>query len=511
MIGKQVQGTSFRGVLRYLHEKEGAERLGGNMVGENPRTLASEFRKSRQKNRRLQKVVYHASLSLPKTESLDNSIWLQIAQDYLNGMGFQGCQYVVYRHTDQDHDHIHVVASRIHMETGKTVSDSWNYSRSEKVIRQLEQAYQLETVVPSWEQEQRASTTGECRLMERTGKINVRKCLHTLLDELAVPQPQMPQVIEQLQQRGVSVKVWFTSTDQARGISYGMNGVAFSGSKLGKAYTFPGLQKYRGVEYKPERDNPLIQELMERDVSELQLDEVMPIEKEMAIRALHRESNAATKTISEPETHEDKQPEVIPHLDHECLAEEPEREKKRQKGVQIFAMGDLVQMYGTSLDEGDRPTSFSTSTPSTMSDRPTPSNQQQPLPTPLDAPQDCIELPPSNSEPIGEQTPVPSQVRSAPLSKKQRYQQLWERYSQTVQVSNLVKKDGIVARQAFQDGVNRKDISLMLVAGSSYVKELDERRGRAISNNYVNRIAENITGQSQRQLVQKRRVRELER
>jgi len=41
MISNQVKGTSFSGVLNYLHEKEGAELLGGNMVGQNPRTLAS--------------------------------------------------------------------------------------------------------------------------------------------------------------------------------------------------------------------------------------------------------------------------------------------------------------------------------------------------------------------------------------------------------------------------------------------------------------------------------------
>ena len=143
MIGKQVKGTSFRGVLNYLHHKEEAEQIGGNMVGQDPRSLAAEFRVSRSLNRRLKKAVYHASLSLPKTESLDAVRWMTIAQDYLNGMGFDGCQYVVYRHSDQDHDHIHIVASRIRLVDGKTVSDSWDYRRSEVLIRKLEQEYQL--------------------------------------------------------------------------------------------------------------------------------------------------------------------------------------------------------------------------------------------------------------------------------------------------------------------------------------------------------------------------------
>jgi hypothetical protein len=56
VIGKIVQGKSFRGLLNYLHSKEGAQCVGGNMAGETPRELAAEFRVARILNRRLKKV-----------------------------------------------------------------------------------------------------------------------------------------------------------------------------------------------------------------------------------------------------------------------------------------------------------------------------------------------------------------------------------------------------------------------------------------------------------------------
>jgi len=274
MIGKQVKGTSFRGVLNYLHHKDGAEQIGGNMVGNDPRSLAAEFRVSRELNPRLNKAVYHASLSLPKQEYLDDLTWMAIslrerctnAQDYLTGMGFEHCQYVVYRHTDQDHDHVHLVASRIRLTDGKTVSDSWDYRRSEQVIRQLEQAYQLAAVRPSWEQEKRAPTTGERRLVERTGEPSLWEQLQSILDRVTQGHGTLPQVIDRLQRLGVSVRVRLTRTGKGYGISYRLQGVAFSGTQLGKAYTFPGLQKYRGVSYEPERDDNAIRALMERDI-----------------------------------------------------------------------------------------------------------------------------------------------------------------------------------------------------------------------------------------------------
>ena len=249
MIGKQIKGTSFRGVLNYLHAKEGSRLIGGNMAGKTPRTLAAEFRVARELNPQLKKAVYHASLSLAKTERVDEERWRAIAADYIEGMGFSGSQYAVYRHADRDHDHIHIVASRIRLTDGSTVSDSWDYRRSEVLLRLLEEHYQLEAVRSSWERESRAPTTGEQRRFVRTGEVGGRVRLQTLIDSATQDRPPMSQFIHRLKDQDVDVRVSCTRNGQVRGISYSLDGVAFSGTHLGKAYTFPGLQKYRGVTY----------------------------------------------------------------------------------------------------------------------------------------------------------------------------------------------------------------------------------------------------------------------
>jgi Relaxase/Mobilisation nuclease domain len=391
MIGKQVKGTSFRGVLNYLHHKEGAERIGGNMIGQEPRSLAAEFRVSRSLNRRLKKAVYHASLSLPKTESLNAVQWMAIAQDYLNGMGFEGCQYVVYRHSDQDHDHIHIVASRIRLVDGKTVSDSWDYRRSEELIRKLEQEYQLQSVIPSWEQDQRAPTTGERRYAERTGAVSVRETLQTILNQVSCDRSTMPQLIDRLQQRNISVKVVQTRKG-IRGISYEGNGVAFSGTKLGRAYTFPGLQKHRGVDYEPDRDDAVIRQLIEQGSSS-------------------------------------------------------EQQREGQ--------------------ERDRPNSLLI--------------------------KECI--PPTE--------PVPS--------KKDRYQQMWQRYSQGISANTPVKLDRAVARKAFEDEQSPKDIGLMLAAGSPYVAQIQQQQGSDKAKAYVSQTARVACRSLQQELkVQRQRTDQLE-
>lgn len=254
MIGKQVKGKSFRGVLNYLHDREHSRIIGGNMAGDTPRVMSAEFAVARRLNPQLEKAVYHSSLSLPKDEHLDDETWNAIASDYLEGMEFVGSQYVVYRHSDKDHDHVHIVASRIRITDGTTVSDSWDYVRSEQLIRELETKYELTPTVSSNEKQKRRQTSGEIKLLERTGSESVREKLQQIIDEETEKAIAMPELINRLKDKGVDAKITVTRTGKIKGISYQLNGVATSGTHLGKAYTWNGLQKYKRVSYDDNRE-----------------------------------------------------------------------------------------------------------------------------------------------------------------------------------------------------------------------------------------------------------------
>jgi hypothetical protein len=261
MIGKQIKGTGFRGCLNYVLGKKDAALIGGTMCGQTPEELAAEFAIARQLRPNLKVAVFHATLSVASTEKLENSEendqrWLAIAANYMKGMEFDNNQYAVVKHSDTEHDHIHIVASRICLDGG-VVDDSWDYYKSQETIRQLERNYNLETVTPSWETDKRAQTTGEHRQLKSKGNKSVRVQLQDLIDEVTQDNPSMPEFVERLQQQGVEVQVGLTRTGIgfSKGISYNLDGVALSGTQLGKAYTFSGLQKHRGVSYDKGRDN----------------------------------------------------------------------------------------------------------------------------------------------------------------------------------------------------------------------------------------------------------------
>ena len=177
-------------------------------------------------------------------------------------MEFDNNQYAVVKHSDTEHDHIHIVPSRIGVDGG-VVDDSWDYYKSQETIRQLERNYNLETVTPSWETDKRAQTTGEHRQFKSKGNKSVMVQLQDLIDEVTQDNPSMPEFVERLQQQGPEVQLTLTRIGFSKGISYNLNGVALSGTQLGKAYTFSGLQKHRGISYNQQRGNALIEALMQ--------------------------------------------------------------------------------------------------------------------------------------------------------------------------------------------------------------------------------------------------------
>ncbi|MCC5668346.1 relaxase/mobilization nuclease domain-containing protein [Nostoc sp. CHAB 5784] len=308
MIGKQTKGRGFRKLLDYLESREDAKLIGGNMSGRNARELAREFKLSRQLNSDADRVVYHVSLSAAKGDFLDDEKWSEIGDRYMKEMGFDANQFVIFRHHNTDDDHIHIAASRIRMDTGLLVHDSWDYLRSEKVLRQIEQDYQLVQVQGSREKLNRTPSTGQIRRIRREqeeyelGKLEqppgrtIKEELQQTIDRARVDNPQMPMLIMRLQQAGISVRTGFTRNGKSKGISYEKDGQAFSGTQLGAAYTFPGLQKHRGVDYQPQRDDARIEHLLNNPVERA-------VESQQLINAItYGGRNAIAENFAQPLT-----------------------------------------------------------------------------------------------------------------------------------------------------------------------------------------------------------------
>ena len=124
MVAKIVKGKSFKGVVNYILDKaKQTELLAAEGVRHKSReSIIRSFIAQTGLNPKVSKTVGHISLSFSAQdrEKLTNAKVIQIAKDYMEKMGIANTQYIIGRHHDREHPHIHIVFNRID-NNGRTI------------------------------------------------------------------------------------------------------------------------------------------------------------------------------------------------------------------------------------------------------------------------------------------------------------------------------------------------------------------------------------------------------
>ena len=153
MVAKISHGASLYGALHYNHEKveKGtAEILSGNRMisdrpgrpGEDMRLALLSFENYLLANRNTEKPVLHIALSPAPEDKLDDGQLAELAQMYMQKMGYGNQPYITYKHGDTYNTHIHIVSVCVD-EEGRKINDSFEHRRSMTACRELETDFGL--------------------------------------------------------------------------------------------------------------------------------------------------------------------------------------------------------------------------------------------------------------------------------------------------------------------------------------------------------------------------------
>jgi hypothetical protein len=220
---------------------------------------------------RLKNPVLHVSISLPRDERLTRKEWGEIAEKYMERMGYGQTKWIAVLHSDTEYEHIHIVASRVDI-MGRTVSDSMDWLRSEEIMRELEREYGL-TQLPGREERAEGARFEGARAR---GKVQARVHIDegerwrgggvvTRLEEAVravgpvarvrgeedmVREQALLEYGQKLRARGVRVvlKVLPGGEGEARpvGVVYEMEGLQLSGRRIGPEFSLHGMEARLG-------------------------------------------------------------------------------------------------------------------------------------------------------------------------------------------------------------------------------------------------------------------------
>lgn len=103
----------------------------------------SGFERLNSLNERATTKTLHISLNFDPSENLTENKLLQIASDYMQKIGFGEQPYLVYKHEDAGHPHIHIVSTTIKTDGSRINTHNIGRNKSEKARKEIEKQYGL--------------------------------------------------------------------------------------------------------------------------------------------------------------------------------------------------------------------------------------------------------------------------------------------------------------------------------------------------------------------------------
>lgn len=241
MMGDLKKRANFARVVNYVNNPKKARLIDSKDVRlDDNATIARSMQGQAddKSGRKLKDPVYHISLDFAHedTSKITDAMMVKIAREYMRRMGITNTQYIVSRHTDTEHQHLHIVANRVDND-GKTISDSNDKARNVKICKALTREYGLHF---------------------SKGKMNVKrdrlrgkdKVKYQIYDAINAALPRCnswSDLCDRLAKQGIGVHFKYDrSKGKILGVSFTKNELSFSGSRIDRSMSFYKLDKLFG-------------------------------------------------------------------------------------------------------------------------------------------------------------------------------------------------------------------------------------------------------------------------
>jgi hypothetical protein len=231
MIAKIVQGSGFAGAVNYVMDKKDARLLYGEGVRlKDKASIIQNFITQSKLKPNISKPVAHISLDFSAQDKnrLTDKFMVDVAHEYLGEMGYENTQYIVVRHFDTEHPHLHLILNRID-NNGKRISDRKEKLRNTKVCLELTTKYGLYFAKGK-------ENVKEHRLREPD---KTKYELYNILKDAIPNCKNWRELIVQLRQQDVKVDFKYKGkTKEVQGVIFSKNNLTINGSKVDRQFSF---------------------------------------------------------------------------------------------------------------------------------------------------------------------------------------------------------------------------------------------------------------------------------
>ncbi len=184
----------------------------------------------------------HFVVSLAEGEQLPLTQWRNTIKKLMDHLGYEHARYIVFKHSDTDNEHVHIVASTTDLLTGKIISNWQSHLKAQEIMREQEVTLGLQALQSSGELHSSYDTDVQGE-KEKTVIRMMRRKVDTAIRTLQ-PSCSLTLFEMALLKQGIEIELIPDKTNSRfKGIAYRFHQYRFASSSLrsGNKYTLGKL------------------------------------------------------------------------------------------------------------------------------------------------------------------------------------------------------------------------------------------------------------------------------
>ncbi len=237
MISKVVIGNGFYGACRYvcMDQKRAVVLETEGVRNYHYKLMADDFETQQQFRPSLSKAVFHGILSFYPGEKIADETMIEIARKYLHELKIENTQYTITKHTDKDHQHLHILANLVN-NNGETIKDSWIGLRGKKAAQKLTLQYNLKIA--------EGKNLDKIHLENLNEKEASRYNIYQAILQTIPHCKNLDELKQKLQNQHIETLYKYQGqTTELQGISFKIGEYKFKGSEIDRKFSIKNLEK----------------------------------------------------------------------------------------------------------------------------------------------------------------------------------------------------------------------------------------------------------------------------
>ena len=237
MMAKIRSGQGFAGLVDYANDikNKNADIIASEGVDlTSNKSITASFSLQAKSRPSLKNFVGHISLSFAPedTPKLSDKLMADIAKEYLRRMGIVNTQYIISRHHDKPHPHVHIVYNRVDND-GNSISGDQNFRKSARITQELTREYGL--------------TFGKGKKKVNRDRLKGRDAIkyriHDAVNEALKDCRSMEALRAALATRGIGMNIICNADGKAKGVVFTCESLSFAGHQIDRSMTYTKLSQ----------------------------------------------------------------------------------------------------------------------------------------------------------------------------------------------------------------------------------------------------------------------------